>query len=99
MDVTLEKDGGSVAYEIRITSTADYETGNVQNCLAAGFQHVVLVSSDKQILEKARNVICEALNAEQIKRVRFLTPEELFSFVEALEVTATGRESPGGKPE
>jgi len=93
VDVALEKDGGSVACEISITSTADYEAGNVQKCLAAGFQHVVLVSSDKKVLAKARSVICEALNPEQIKRVRFLTPEEFFSFVEALEVTATGKGS------
>lgn len=96
VDVALEKDGRSVACEISITSTTDYETGNIQKCMAAGFQNVVLVSSDKKILAQARNAICEALNPEQIKRVRFLTPEELFSFVETLEIPSSGKGSPAG---
>jgi excisionase family DNA binding protein len=54
-----------------------------------------VVSADKKALPKTRSVICEALNPEQIKRVRFLTPEELFTFVEGLEVNEAGKGSGG----
>lgn len=92
VDVALEKGGRSVACEISITTSTDHETGNIQKCLAAGFEYVVVISTDKNALGKARNAICDALAPDQIKRVRFLRPEELFSFVEGLEVKVAGKD-------
>ena len=92
VDVALEKEGCSIACEISVTSTTDQEVGNIQKCLAAGFEHVVLVSSDKKVLGKARVAISTALNKDQVKRVAFLTPEELFTFIDTLEVEVAGRE-------
>jgi predicted DNA-binding transcriptional regulator AlpA len=99
VDVALEKDGRAIACEISVTSTTDQEVGNIEKCLAAGFEQVVLVSPDKKVLGKARDATLTVLNQEQIKRVRFLTPEQLFAFLETLEAKAAGREdtAPGSR--
>lgn len=92
VDVALEKDNRSIACEISVTSTVDQELGNIQKCLAADFNHVVLVSSERKTLNKAKELISADLDEEGTKRVQLLTPEELFSFLEALEAEDAGRQ-------
>ena len=85
VDVALEKDGFSVVCEISVTSTTDQEVKNIQKCLAAGFDHAVLVSSDKSVLSKVRGAVAMALGKEQFKQVGFFVPEALFNFLMTLE--------------
>jgi hypothetical protein len=92
VDVALEKEGTSIACEITVTTTIDHEVGNVQKCLAAGFGHVVLISSDRKVITRAREAVNAALGEEEQKKVRVLTPEDFFEFVESLEAQAAGRE-------
>src|SRR5262249_3120389 len=47
VDVALEKGSLSIACEVSVTTDPDHEIGNVQKCLAAGFETVILVSSEK----------------------------------------------------
>ena len=90
VDVALETSQFSVACEISVTSTTEQEVKNIQKCLAAGFDHAVLISSDKQVLSRAREAVAIALNKEQFKQVGFFVPEELFSFLMTLEAKKTG---------
>ncbi|PYV14345.1 MAG: hypothetical protein DMG21_18500, partial [Acidobacteria bacterium] len=100
VDVALEKGGRSIACEISVTSTTEQEVGNIEKCLAAGFESIVLVSSDKKVLARMSKAASVVLNQEQIKRVRFLTPEQLFTFVETLEAKAArGEEAAQGSKE
>ena len=85
VDVALNTDTQTIACEISVTTGIDHELGNVQKCLAAGFQYVVVVSSEKQTLTAIKHAILGALTASQYKQVRFLTPEQVFSFIEGLE--------------
>jgi predicted DNA-binding transcriptional regulator AlpA len=85
VDVALEKDGHAIACEISITTTVLHELANVEKCLAAGFEHVVFVSTSKDALDEARKTISAELAGDQIKRVRFLSPEQLFQFIGMLE--------------
>jgi len=94
VDVALEKDGCSIACEISVTSSAGYEVGNIQKCLASGFEHVVLVSSDKEVLKGAREAVSATLSDELAKRVRFFAPEQLFQFIGVLEAKAIGKAEP-----
>ena len=81
VDVALEHDLASVACEISITSTPDHELQNVQKCLAAEFGDVVVLSADDRVLKKARAYISDQLDDRDQKRVHFLAPEELFTFL------------------
>jgi excisionase family DNA binding protein len=88
VDVALEKTGRAIACEISVTTDPEHEVGNVQKCLAGGFEQVIVVSSDKKVLSKIHGAVAEALPKEQFKKTRFMAPEELFSFIETLDASA-----------
>jgi predicted DNA-binding transcriptional regulator AlpA/DNA helicase HerA-like ATPase len=85
VDVALEKGSRSIACEISVTTDAEHETGNVQKCLAAGFEDVILISSEKKVLTAVRHALVATLSTAQYRQVKFLTPEETFSFIDNLE--------------
>lgn len=85
VDVALEKGTRKIACEISVTTDPEHEVSNVQKCLAAGFETVVMVASDKKVLTAARHALVSVLSTAQYRQVRFLAPEEAFSFIEALE--------------
>jgi excisionase family DNA binding protein len=89
VDVTLEKGSRRIACEISVTTDAPHEVGNVQKCLAAGFEDVILISSEKKLLTSVRHALVAALSTAQYRQVKFLTPEETFSFIESLEAKST----------
>jgi hypothetical protein len=47
VDVALEKGSRAIACEVSVTTDTQHEIGNVQKCLAAGFQDVILISSER----------------------------------------------------
>jgi predicted DNA-binding transcriptional regulator AlpA len=91
VDVALQKGERSIACEISVSTAADHELGNVQKCLAAGFSEVILISSEKSQLTAVKHAAIAALSPQQYKLVKFLTPEQVFSYIESLEATAGGR--------
>jgi hypothetical protein len=91
VDVVLEKGGISIACEITVTTTVDHEVGNIQKCLAAGFSYVVLISSERKVKARAREAVSAALGKDEQEKVRVLSPEDFFEFVESLETQAAGR--------
>ena len=98
VDVALEKGGRTIACEVSVTTDADHETGNVQKCLAAGFDEVILISSEKTTLTSVRHALVAALSTAQYRQVKFLTPEEAFSFIEGLEAKSPAVLPPAPDP-
>jgi hypothetical protein len=92
VDVALHKDSQSIACEISVSTTAEHELMNVQKCVAAGFEHVLVISPDQKTLGALRSLVEANLGPDVHKRVQTLTPEGFFDFVETLEVTAAGGE-------
>jgi len=92
VDIALAKGQMRVACEITVTTSPEHELGNVQKCLASGFEQVIVVSPERQILNKVRARITSGLDAKLAERVRFFTVEELFSFLEDLEAHAATKE-------
>jgi hypothetical protein len=92
VDVALEKDGYAIACEISVSTDVEHELGNIQKCLAAGFDQVLLICSDRKMLTKAKEAVALALGEEKALRVQLLSPEELFPFLEAIEAKDAGRE-------
>lgn len=92
VDVALEKGERLVACEISVTTSPEIELGNVQKCLAAGFEQVLVVSADRKALSRAQAYVAPQLEEKDRERVRFLTPEELFSFLEARDAHAAAGE-------
>lgn len=92
VDVAMRKGDRSVACEITITTTPEHELGNVQKCLAAGFERVILVSTKKNMLNKVRSLAKESLSENEFAHVGFGTPEEVFALLEAFDAEAATTE-------
>lgn len=81
VDVALYRGDLRIACEITVTTPLEYEVGNVQKCLAAGFGMVAVVSPKKTRLAKLDKLLSESLSPEQYEKVRLLAPEELLSWL------------------
>jgi hypothetical protein len=92
VDVALERERQSVACEISVSTGIEHEIGNIRKCLAAGFGHVVLVLPERKAIARARDAVTAALSDEDVKKVRVLTPEDCFAFVDSLDAPAAERE-------
>jgi hypothetical protein len=88
VDVALRKGDIAVACEIAVTTEPDHELGNLQKCLAAGFQRVLVVSSEKKTLNKVRQLASTALTEDQLNGIQFCAPDEAFALLEAIEAEA-----------
>ena len=81
IDVALYRGETRIACEITVTTPLEYEAGNVEKCLAAGFGKVAVISLKKPRIEKLAKLLSSSLPPESFKRVHFFTPEELLSFL------------------
>ena len=85
VDVGLHQGDLSIACEISVTSTPDYEAQNLAKCLQAGFGRVWAVAPDAK-RRKAIQLQTEARLGEDAARVEFFTTEELIEALDALSV-------------
>jgi DNA helicase HerA-like ATPase len=92
IDVMLERQGRSIAVEISITSTAEQELGNIQKCLTAGFDYIVLIATEKPRLDKIRKFASSNLEEGDTARIVFLFPEQVSSFLEEVDAESVQRE-------
>ena len=82
VDVSLEKSGKKIACEISITTTGDQELKNIEKCLAAGYEKVIVCSPDKKTLESIKAIVSQNIAESEQKKIFFLKPEELLIFLE-----------------
>lgn len=92
VDVSLGRDGIRVACEISVTSSKEQELGNIGKCLAAGYEHVLMIATNSRRLASLRKAAMAALEAPAAERVRFLSPEELVVFLDTLVAERTTTE-------
>jgi len=92
VDVALEKDGQAIACEISVTTTVEHEVGNIQKCLAAGFEQIAVVSSEKKALGKIQDAAITALSEMEINRVQFYLPEDFFMYIDQIGAESKGKE-------
>ena len=81
VDVALQREDVSVACEISVSTRLDHEINNLTKCLAAGFDHAVLVCLDSNAVAAAR----EAMRGLVDHNVQCFTPTDLPQFLESLE--------------
>jgi hypothetical protein len=82
VDVGLERNGKRVAVEITVTTTSEHELGNIEKCLKAGYDKVIVCSQGKKNLEKIRVLVMEKLEESGIEKVMFFEPDELLFYLE-----------------
>lgn len=81
VDVSLERNGHRMAVEVSVSTSASWELHNVQKCLAAGYDTVIVCAVEKQVLERIRANVSQHLPLAQIKKVLVCNPEELFQYM------------------
>jgi hypothetical protein len=92
IDVAMERGGKKIACEISVTSTDEYEVRNIGKCLTAGYDPVVLLSSEQKTINKVRKLAAARLDEESLARVMFLLPEEFVSYLEDADAEGAGGE-------
>jgi hypothetical protein len=92
IDVAIEKDSTKIACEISVTTGGDQELGNIQKCLAAGYDPVILISSEKRNLNKMKEFITGQLSEESLKSILFLQTEEVILYLEELDAQSAQKE-------
>jgi len=83
VDVGLHRDGLSIACEISVTSTPDYEAQNLAKCLRAGFTRVWAIAPDAKRKRAIQAKAKERLG-EEAGKVEFLTADEAAFLLEQL---------------
>jgi hypothetical protein len=82
VDVGLEREGKRIAVEISVTTGDTQELHNVEKCIRAGYDPVIVCSSEKKNLEAIRKTIVDKLFIEEQRKVLFFEPDELFLFLD-----------------
>jgi len=82
VDVSLARDNRRIAVEVSVTSTEEQELKNIQKCLDAEYDIVILCSSEKRFLERIKGLVPEKFHQSLQERIMFLQPEELPFFFE-----------------
>ena len=92
IDISLERDDRRIACEVSVSSTAEQELSNVQKCLAAGYDTVVVLSPDRKNLNKIRECISAKLRDEGLEKVFFFVPEEFLTYLDSLQAASPSKE-------
>jgi len=92
IDVSLERDGKKIACEISVTSTPEQELSNIEKCLLAGYEKVVLCSADGRNLKKISDFVSDKLSKNDLTKVLFLQPDEFLFFLEGEAAKKTVKE-------
>lgn len=80
--MTLEQEEKRIVCEISLTSTNEQELSNIEKCLKAGYDKVILCSPEKKTLKKVKKLASEKLKESDSKKLFFFQPEELFFYLE-----------------
>lgn len=93
-DLLLEREGVSVAVEITVTNTLDYELKNIGKCLRAGVSLVAVVGSDDAKLRKLEAAAQNTFSSQVVKLLGFFTPEEFVSRLQEFVLIPPPPDSP-----
>ncbi|MCI0406275.1 MAG: type IV secretory system conjugative DNA transfer family protein, partial [candidate division Zixibacteria bacterium] len=93
IDLALEKDGQNIACEFCVTSPVEQELGNVQKCLRAGFETVIVISAESPMLGKISKLVAASLEQAALSKVSFMLPEDFPGYLENLGAQSLGEET------
>lgn len=92
MDFGLEKDGHKIACEISVTTGEAQELKDIEKCLVAGYEKVILCSPEKKTMDKVRALIAQRYEESDMQKILLFQPEELFFHFEEQAAEEAGKE-------
>jgi hypothetical protein len=85
-DLYLEREGFSIACEISVTNTLDYEIRNASKCLKSEVSRVAVIALEEDKLAKLEAAIGNALPAEQLPRIGFFLKTDFITHLQTLVI-------------
>jgi hypothetical protein len=92
VDVSLERAGKKSAVEISVTPGDQWETHNVEKCLAAGYDEVIVCSNDAKNLQKIQAQLESKLTKSQLSKVLFFESQEVINYFDKQIVQESKKE-------
>lgn len=86
IDVVARRGDDRILVEVSVTTTREHEFANIKKCLEFGGTHVLLVATPARHLTSLKRHIEPLLTSTEKEIVRFMSPEELPTFFDALAV-------------
>jgi hypothetical protein len=93
VDVGLEPSGKKIACEISITTSGDQELRNIKKCLSTDFDNIVFCSPDTKTLESIKILAENRLSQQEMQKVLFFQPEDLFFYLEKEAAASASEEA------
>ncbi len=81
VDVSLSRGDRKIAVEISVTTGRDWELQNMEKCLSAGYEEVLVVSTNARHLKSLARFIPENLDEAVRGKVQFFSPEDLIEYL------------------
>jgi hypothetical protein len=89
VDVSLLKDDIRIAIEISVTNRVNYEVQNIQKCLEDNYTLVYMISEDEKHLKNIKEQALKTISKKQHPKIHFFASEELYLYLEALQLPKT----------
>jgi hypothetical protein len=93
VDVSLTRGKERVACEISVTTSRDQELMNVEKCLSAGFDRVIVIAHDERHLKTISRFIAAHVEESMRDRLTFLLPDGLTEHLQSSEQAADSEET------
>jgi len=90
-DLLLQQGGMVIAVEISVTTSVDHEFENVKKCLAAGCNHLAVVSTSPRQLEEIAAAVQGGLGSEAAAQVSYHSPDEFIAELQKLAAEMKAR--------
>ncbi|MBA4150149.1 MAG: type IV secretion system DNA-binding domain-containing protein [Verrucomicrobia bacterium] len=84
IDLAIEKPGLTIGCEISFMTTIDHEVGNIAKCIRAVCQHVAVICTEQNRLEKIGKAVSGCLPGEQTAHVGYYMPDQFIAFLKEL---------------
>jgi hypothetical protein len=82
VDVHLSRGERKIAVEISVTTGRDWELQNVEKCLSAGYEEVLVVTTNERHLKSLARFIPANLDDAVRDKVRYFSPEDLIEYLD-----------------
>jgi len=85
IDIVLKRDKLSIAVEVSVTNTIDYELQNMRKCIDEDMSHIYLISESKVHLSNIKKKAKQQFEKSEYRKISFGTPAQFLTFLGKFE--------------
>ena len=94
VDISLDGFGKKIAVEVSVNTQGKWENSNIVKCFSASFDYVIILSSERQHLNKIKDDISNEFK-DKIKKEKllFFTADDLIDFLDKIKADSSSTQS------